>query len=250
MNIRKKRAVITPEILAILKDQLIKGRDIKDISLSLNLSIDCVRKLANKLSSGLPENNIIKKKGRKPKENLELKTLVNCPVDEDNALTQLKMQKTLESSGIFRSQSFLSKTLKKIDITRKRLSLVPIERNSDRVLDLRRVYAVEMQNTPIENMVFLDETGFNLHTAQHYGYSTKGTKAVTFVKANKSINQTLMCCIDLNGVIGYEINQGAYNGDLFKSFIENHLAEYFRRNKNAILIMDNCRFHHRSDVLR
>ena len=43
---------------------------------------------------------------------------------------------------------------------------------------------------------------------------------------------------------------GPYNCDLFKSFIERYLYSYFRIHCDSILIMDNCRFHHRTDVLR
>lgn len=58
-----------------------------------------------------------------------------------------------------------------------------------------------------------------------------------------------MCAINSNGVLSYEIISGSYNGDIFKNFIEKKLIDHFKENKNSILIMDNCKFHHRSDVL-
>ena len=160
------------------------------------------------------------------------------------------MTKILQDEGIQRSQPTISRLLRSIKITRKRLSLVPVERNSPNLLNLRRDYGTEMENIPLNMMVFLDETGFNLHTTQHYGYSFKNTKAYSLVKANRAINQSLMCAIDINGVIGFHIESGSYNGESFTSFIEKKLRGYFKKHKGSILIMDNCRFHHRSDVLR
>ena len=56
-----------------------------------------------------------------------------------------------------------------------------------------------------------------------------------------------MCGINIDGVIGHKIT---YNGDEFKVFIETNLIEYFQSHRDSILIMDNCKFHHRQDVIR
>ena len=49
--------------------------------------------------------------------------------------------------------------------------------------------------------------------------------------------------------IGYEIVSEAYNGDRFKKFITEKLFPYFEEHKLSILIMDNCRFDHKQDIL-
>jgi len=114
---------------------------------------------------------------------------------------------------------------------------------------MARVYGNEMNEISLHRLVFLDETGFNLQTSQRYCNSPKNTKAFMNVKANKGINQSLMCAIDIHGVIDYEIVSGAYNGDRFKKFITEKLFLYFEEHKLSILMMNNCRFHHRQDVL-
>ena len=137
-----------------------------------------------------------------------------------------------------------------MSISRKRLSLIPEERNSARNLDLRISYASDIENFDVSKLVYLDETGFNLHTSSKYGYSEKNTKAYLTVPANKGINISLMCAINKDNVIGFEIIDGAFNGDIFKTYTDNHLVPFFNANRDSILILDNCRFHHRHDVIR
>ena len=46
------------------------------------------------------------------------------------------------------------------------------------------------------------------------------------------------------------MESGSYNIDSFKIFIESKMSGHFEKHPSSILIMDNCRFYHRSDVLR
>jgi len=65
-----------------------------------------------------------------PQQNAELRYQISAIVQEDNALTQIGMTKILQDEGIQRSEPNISRLLRSIKITRKRLSLVPVERNS------------------------------------------------------------------------------------------------------------------------
>jgi hypothetical protein len=51
------------------------------------------------------------------------------------------------------------------------------------------------------------------------------------------------------GVVCFKTKKGAFDGDSFLTFINDQLSEHFVANPNDILVMDNCRFHHRRDVL-
>ena len=247
---RKPRTNISLEMVRIVRGQMSNGRSNKEIAEINLISLSCATNIANKISRGLSDEDIVRKKGRKPASNSEIKSQVSAIVQLDNALTQKGIAKVLEDSGIRRSQPFISKLLRNMEFTRKRLSLIPAERNSTRILDMRSIYCTEIRNISVERLVFLDETGFNLHTSQNYGYSLKNTKAYSVAKANRGTNQSLMCAIDVNGVVCFEIISGAYNGETFKKFIQMKLVAYFTAHRNSILIMDNCRFHHRQDVLR
>ena len=247
---RKKRTNLTTETVRIIRNQLIMGYAIKDISVGNNLSMQAIRNVANKISKGMSDVEIILKKGRKNKSNFELKNQLSAIVRQDNSLTQKGIADSLLSTGIKKSQASISRLLKQANLTRKRLSLVPEERNNERVLETRVQFARDIEQTDISKLVYLDETGFNLHSSSYYGYSEQNTKAYITVPANRGINISLMCAISINGVIGHRTVSGAYNGDLFIIFINEVLVPFFSSNRNYILILDNCRFHHRLDVIR
>jgi len=237
-------------MIKLIRIQMQNGLTNKQISESNHLSISCVFSITTKIMKGFTDEEIIKKKGRHLSSNTEINSQISAIVQADNALTQRGIIEALSEGGVKRSQSFISSALKKVGITRKRLSLVPIERNSPRLIEMRKVYGHAMNDITLDRLVFLDETGFNLHSSQNYGYSMKNTKAFISVQANRGINQSLMCAIDINGVVAFEILSGAYNGDKFKLFIETKLFDYFEEHSSSILVMDNCRFHHRQDVLK
>ena len=85
--------------------------------------------------------------------------------------------------------STISRKIKKIGITRKRLTLIPGEKNSAANLDARAIYASEVSRISLENLIFLDETGFNQHTRRKYGYSVINQKAYINVPANRNVNK-------------------------------------------------------------
>ena len=58
-----------------------------------------------------------------------------------------------------------------------------------------------------------------------------------------------MCVFNLNGVLEFELREGAYNSELFIDFINRKLINYFALNPQKILIMDNAKFHHSREVL-
>jgi transposase len=159
------------------------------------------------------------------------------------------MQHELNNSyNIHLSQPTISRKLKKIGMTRKRLSLIPVERNSHARILERAVYSNFVSRFSDENLVFLDECGFNLHSNRDYGYSLINQKAYLNVNGNRGTNLSLLCVIDINGVVAFDIKRGAFNSESLMSFINNRLLLYFSNNNTKILIMYNVKFHHSSSV--
>ncbi|KAF7685949.1 hypothetical protein CDIK_3302 [Cucumispora dikerogammari] len=187
--------------------------------------------LSNKIAISMTNDQILKTKGRKSRVNTEVISQITAIVQPDNSINQNGIALELLESGVDRSQPFISRTLKKMNYSRKRLSLVPAERNTLRLLDLRQTYCNNLMNIFVERLVFLNETGFDLHTSVNYGYSPVNTKAYSAVRANRDTNQSLMCAVDINGIIAFYIITDAYDGDKFKIFIENELLPYFLNNR-------------------
>ena len=176
------------------------------------------------------EQRYNQKKGRKKNHDPIVDNLLLSIVNEDNSLNQTGISDAMRISGKSISQPTVSKKLKMLNITRKRLIRVPLEKNLDRVINLRYQYAREMENIDLSNIVYMDETGFNLHTMSNYGYSAVNTKAYAAVPGNRGINISLLCSISLRGVVGYRIKEGAFNGDLLLEYLENVILPYFNEN--------------------
>ncbi|MCA9750255.1 MAG: transposase, partial [Romboutsia sp.] len=101
-----------------------------------------------------------------------------------------------------------------------------------------------------ENLIFLDETGFNGHLKGSYGYSPIKVSAYKNVSANRGTNRSLMCAILSSGVAAYSYKTGSYNSNTFIDFIISELVPYFNENRNKVLIMDNARIHKTDEVQR
>lgn len=157
----------------------------------------------------------------------------------NNALVQNELAEIVFNTNNVRlSRSTISRKIKKIGFSRKKLSLVPAERNTEEKISTRAIYANDILNIPDSNLILLDETGFNEHTHRGYGYSQINSKAFITVSANKGINRSLVCVIGSEGVIAYSFKVGSYNSESFKDFLDSKLIPYFRANPNKILIMD------------
>lgn len=72
-------------------------------------------------------------------------------------------------------------------------------------------------------MIFLGETGLNLHSYQSRGYSPKNTRCFINVPNSKGTNISVLCAINTLGVVAYKIKVYSLKSvDLIK-FINTHL---------------------------
>jgi len=58
-----------------------------------------------------------------------------------------------------------------------------------------------------------------------------------------------MVAVKNSGILAYDIKEDSFDGDCFIIFIQGKLDVQFQNNRNDVLIMDNCSFHHRKDVI-
>jgi len=94
------------------------------------------------------------------------------------------------------------------------------------------------------NIVFIDEVGFNVSMRTLYGRSLVGTRAIHKVWFLRSRNILVCCDISKNVIVKYSSQTLAFNSLSFQVFIEELIANFQARNVlNAAFIMDNVRFH-------
>ena len=140
---------------------------------------------------------------------LEVKSILS----KGPAQTLKSLQEELNAKYINASAMSISRCIKKVGFTRKRLFMAPEERNSMKTIDI-----------PNNRLVFLDETWFYLHLSKHYGYSTINTKCYETVPANRGRNISLILVINIEGIVGYQMKEGSIDGNGLINLINNSLS--------------------------
>ena len=95
-------------------------------------------------------------------------------------------------------------------------------------------------------MVYVDETGFNLHIRRRFGRSERGSRANIVVANSRGRNISDCSAMNISGIVNYRSIVGYYNTLEFIEFLRqclNHLS-----NTSKVSVMDNVRFHHSRDV--
>lgn len=127
-----------------------------------------------------------------------------------------------EETGVFVSTSSIFRALKKLNITRKK-TLVATERARPDVLIARYQYCVRIERIPLENLLFLDESGSNLAMTRRYARSPKGTRAQGSAPRNWGKNTTMLAAISLAGIVGAVTVSGSVNGPFSRPLWSNGL---------------------------
>lgn len=88
---------------------------------------------------------------------------------------------------------------------------------------------------------WLDETGCQLNLTRRYGRARRGERVVESIPAAYGSNYTLVAAIGLHGVYAPWVIEGALDGDLFYTYIEQVLAPTLQAGD--ILLFDNLSVH-------
>jgi transposase len=96
-----------------------------------------------------------------------------------------------------------------------------------------------------ETMVWIDESGFNLHIRRRFGRNVIGERATVEVPNSRGGNLTLILAIGLEGVLHYHLIWGSCNTEVFINFLD-HLTNVLEGP--SVLVMDNVAFHRKEEV--
>ncbi|CAG8838130.1 5970_t:CDS:1, partial [Racocetra persica] len=134
----------------------------------------------------------------------------------------------------------IGRTLKKHDITHKKLSPHFSEQNKKKIEEFQeRLYP--LLDLPI---MALDESSFPLNMAPRFGYSRKGTRANFYKTGKRGLSYTLILCVanvEKYGVVLYQIVKGGVDAKVFHNFLS---YEKISSEDKSYLILDNARIHH------
>jgi hypothetical protein len=154
----------------------------------------------------------------------------------------------LKTFDILTTQSQISRALKRVQFTHKKLKHQASQRNQI----LREGWVVKLADYTTEQLVFIDESGANERTGdRRWGWAPKGQEAnkETLLKCTK--NWSILPAYSIDGYIDFEIFQGAYTMLRFEDFIIERVLPWCSQypGPRSVLVMDNASIH-RSNIVR
>lgn len=243
-----KRNRVPNALRSLIIKQFNDGVKIKCISDSLELNYETVRTVIKRYKNF--GDQVLPKGHRKPKLlpiHIErLKSLI----EEDCQRTLVDLADRIESEFEIKvCKSTINNYLNGLNFSVKRISPIPIRRNCDSTITIRKDYAAKFMNLNPYRVLFIDECGVAVHSRYNYGRSEKGKRANLNVQSIRGKNFSVCAAISMENLEFYQTQEKPYNADDFIDYLK-QLLEFFPNGsiEKYTLIMDNVRFHHDNRV--
>ena len=110
-----------------------------------------------------------------------------------------------------------------------------------RVLQCRKDFASWFLQTavPESRIISIDESSFDFDMFPHSGISPRGQRVCGTRRSKAYCRRfSLLLAISNQDIVGYQIRNGSYNGELFASFIQS-----LQLHDNDVIIADNASIH-------
>jgi transposase len=141
------------------------------------------------------------------------------------------------------SQSTISRALKRINITRKKLQVEAAQRNQV----LRLNYQLNMSLVRAGQYVFVDESGSDERTGDRsHGYAKRGVPARVARWLRSRTRISVLPAYTVEGYIDFITFEGTCNAAIFEEFILGNVLPLMNRwpQDRSVLVMDNHSIHH------
>ena len=224
---KKKRTTVTHEIVTRFLEEYNQSDrgTIKSIAEKVGISYTTAKKLLREIRRGDHdcEDMILYRptmKGRKSVQPDQNCRRVKEVLTQSTTVTLGKAKEVLEAEDIHMSRATISRIANDKNLSDKKTAskagvVFPAES-----VDQRHEYAVQVDGIPNDRVWFLDETGFNLHTAPLRAWSERGKTPVQPVPANRQKNLSVLMCIGVDGVKFHERRDGAFTAKSFLASIK------------------------------
>lgn len=125
------------------------------------------------------------------------------------------------------------------------------ERRNDTDIKTQRVEFIRWytSNTPIfryRNIIFIDESPFNLHMFRSHSWAPRGVTPNPIIRP-RGRNVTMILAINSLNIIHCEAVTSSVNGEVFSQFLS-EIKRILGRTERWIIVMDNVNFHHSQDL--
>jgi len=138
--------------------------------------------------------------------------------------------------------------LKNLNITKKRIRqrTIKTEKFLEQLIENRKKFRETIKNEVIDNIISIDETGFNkLLNSNTQGYSKKGNEINIPIPELKLQNTSLLMAISVFGVVNSEITLENIDTHFYFNFINDTIKKLknIKPDTKFIFIYDNVPFH-------
>jgi transposase len=153
----------------------------------------------------------------------------------------------LEAYDVFVDQSTVSRALKRIEVTRKRLKVLAAQRNQE----LRDQWQLNLLYFSAEQLVCVDESGSDERTGdRHYGWADRGARAEVHRWLAKKERVSVLPAYTIEGYITARTFKGTCTGDIFEEFIIEQVLPLCNEypGPRSVIVLDNASVHHSNKV--
>lgn len=147
--------------------------------------------------------------------------------------------------GVTVSTSTMCRVMKYLNLTRKKKSLHPSAKGSERVQTLRRDYWEQLKDVRAEDLIFIDESGVHLGLIRLFAWAIKGKRAYG-EQPKRGKHVSIVAGLSMAGVVAFAVIFGAFDGLTFEAFVETRLVP--KLWPGACVVMDNCSIHKEEEL--
>ncbi|RFU31029.1 hypothetical protein B7463_g5310, partial [Scytalidium lignicola] len=241
---------LVPETVKAIECALLNTDDDKyAIATAFDVSYETVRYIARKLKTDRTIGvNLRGKAGRSSVITPDIEQAVKEVIYTSNDLYQDEVADFIyDEFDIKLSQSAISKLLKKLNITHKKLEYVAAQRNQ---LLIDNWY-IESANFTADQLIFVDESASNERTGDRkYGWAPIGIPAKKKKWLKRSEKWSILPAYTVKGYISAITLQGSITAEVFENWIATDVLPLCNPwpYEKSVLIMDNCRIHRKQQL--
>jgi len=139
------------------------------------------------------------------------------------------------------SESTMSRTLRRLGITKKQKTIEASERQKPEVKAKREAFLLKRSTWSVSRLIFIDETGITLTMTSRDAWSPAGQRAVDSAPFRKGESATLVAALTAEGIQAPFLFRGAMDGSALRAYVAEVLIPELR--PGDIIIWDNLAVH-------
>lgn len=110
----------------------------------------------------------------------------------------------------------------------------------------RAQFADDLASVVADDLVYLDESGFQTNMTRSHARCPRGQRAVDSIPRNRGRNLTLLCGLTSRGPVADLVVEGGVGGDVFVAYVRQVLVPVLR--EGHVVVLDNLGAHYRPEV--